>query len=660
MLATVLFLAVVALPCARALAGAKQCSPIFDKLFCSHNGKAAGQDQQFTEIDNILSQLNKIGDENAAATASEDFTRYYLPPDGTEVLTLENCMAIAIHNNPGLQQKLSALNSVAGDELIDKSRFFSHVDMLASFSKANGNILKTYYPTYNPMPVSPTGSAALGTTSLSSSTGGGGSSALSGLSADTIQSLTGMNVSDIAGLAAQYGVDLSQFGFKPANTISTPPVVSPQASPAENAMQSRSAELAAQAQRQADLTIGTPFGNITIDDNQILNLLNGGQSNTTPGQYVDNRVSIRYSRRLLEWGQDPISQVGIRSNRRIAIFNYQQELRNLLADVRKNFFLILLKQQQIEDRKVLLAAYIKTHEDKKTRYEVAKDVQMIDVLTAELDVLNEEFRINNLENDLLNKKMELLKLMGRPIGSRFTLAGRPPDLESFEFGIDDIVQLTKDNSYQVAYLREEIGESQRELGDLKRDYLPKYTAKAGFEDRRSNMGFTLNNSNNTYGLDFGAEQHLNLPNESDNTNTVTSLLTGAHPRNNNYFLNFAVNWQIDDNMKSEGLTLKQMENLNKMKSQLTDQELTEELQAREAWQTLLEAVDQLRIQQRTLDISDRRLEITRKLREFGKVTDYQVDNYRTQYFNDQDRLFSAQESVITAQENLRKIMGVFY
>lgn len=678
LLPALIFTVAAAAPCIRALAGAKQCSPMFDKAFCSHNSKAPKQDQEFSAVDGILAQLNKIGQDTKSATATEDFKRFFLPTDDTKVLNLENCMAIAIQNNPALQQKLSVINSIAGDELIDKSRFFSHVDMLANFTKANGNILKTYYPTYNPMPVSPVGTAALGGGSSLSSLSSGGGGGTGGINADTIQSLTGMNVSDLSGLAAQYGVDLSQFGFKPANTVTaTPaPAISATPTPAESAAQTRSAELAAEAQRQADITIppvpintpppnSTPIGSvgpITIPDDQLLALLggSGGTNNTVPGQYVDNKVSIRYSRRLLEWGKDPVSQVGIRANRRISIFNYQQELRTLLTNVRTTFFLILLKQKQIEDRKGLLAAYVKTHQDKQTRYEIAKDVPMIDVLTAELDVLNEEGRINNLQNDLLNKKMELLKLMGRPVGSDFVLVGQPPNLESFEFGLDAIVKLTKDNSYQVTYLREEIGESNRELGDLKRDYKPKYTAKAGFENHTSNMGFTLNNSDNTYGLDFGAEQHLNLPNESNNTNSVTSLLTGSHTKDNNYFMNLGVAWNIDDNMKREGLTLKQLENLNKMKSQLTDQELSEELSAREAYQALLEAVNQLQIQQRTLEISDRRLEITRKLREFGKVTDYQVDNYRLQFFNDQDRLFSAQESVISAQENLRKIMGVFF
>jgi len=247
--------------------------------------------------------------------------------------------------------------------------------------------------------------------------------------------------------------------------------------------------------------------------------------------------------------------------------------------------------------------------------------------------------------------------MGRPLGADIKLQGQPPELKQFAFSLDDIVNLTMDNSYQITYLRQELGEEERELNDIKRAYKPLYSAKAGFEDRRTALGFTLNNSDNTYGIDMGMEQWTNL--ETGGSSSSLFSTSGSSANDNNMFLNFSVSWVLDDNMKRKGINKKQLENINEMKAQLDDQLQAEELSARTAYQDLLEAVDQLEIQEDRMNISRRRLDITRKLREFGKVQEFQLDSYRSQFFNDQDNYFKAQETVIAAQETLRKIMGVF-
>ena len=579
-----------------------------------------------------------------AAAAAEAPAGQAQPP--TITLTLNDCILLALENNPGLKEKLAALNKVEGDVMSDRSRFFSHWDVLASFERKDGTLNKTYYPAFNPVPVSSFGAASIGTVS----TGGSGGLDIGGLSASDIESLTGVSTSQIASLASQYGVDLSQFGLRPL----------PQATPAQRVAAQRALERAA----QAPIVIDTPLGPITISDEQQAQIqelirnsvLNTSSESAAGRNYSENTMSIRYSRRLMEWGKDPVSEVGIRANRRLAIFNYEQELRSVLSDLRRTFYTSLLKEKQIQERFALLEAYEKKHRDLQLRYEVAQDVPMIDVLTAELDVLNERLRINTLENDLVALKLDLLKLLGQPLGANVKLDGEPPDLKQFAFSMDDIVKLTMDNSYQISYLKQELTEEERELRDISRSYKPVYSGKAGFEDKRTSLGFSINNSDNTYGLDMGIEQWGNLPSSS----SASSLFsTGSSSNDNNKYLGVSVSWVLDDNMKRKGITKKQLEEINEMKAQLEAQAQAEELSARNAYQDLIEAVQQLEIQEDRMNISRRRLDITRKLREFGKVQEFQLDSYRSQFFSDQDRYFEAQETVIKAQETLRKIMGVF-
>jgi len=568
------------------------------------------------------------------------------PGVSTQTLTLDDCVFIALENNPGLQSKLAVLNKVEGDVMVDRSRFFSHWDVLASFERIDGTLNKTYYPAFNPAPVSSFGAASIGTVS----SGGSGGLDLAGLSSSDIESLTGVSSSEIAGLASQFGVDLSQFGLRPL----------PQATPAERVALERSLERSA----QAPIVIDTPLGPISVSDEQQAQIqemirnsvLNTSSESAADRNYSQNTMSLRYSRRLMEWGKDPVSEVGIRANRRLAIFNYEQELRNVLSDLRSTFYTVLLKEKQIDERVGLLEAYEKKLRDLQLRYEVAQDVPMIDVLTAELDVLNERLRINTLQNDLVSLKLDLLKLLGRPLGADVTLVGEPPDLKQFAFSLNEIVDLTMENSYQISYLRQELGEEERALRDIDRSYKPVYSAKAGFEDKRTSLGFTINNSDNTYGLDMGVESWNNLP--APGTSSIFSTSSSSSNESNKY-LGMSVSWVLDDNMKRKGITKKQLEEINEMKADLQDQVQAEELSVRNAYQDMLEAVQQLEIQESRMNISRRRLEITRKLREFGKVQEFQLDSYRSQFFNDQDNYFKAQETVITAQENLRKIMGVF-
>lgn len=570
-------------------------------------------------------------------------------------LDLGECINRTLQNNPRLVELRAVRAGIEGDIRIDKSRFGDHVDMSASFARSDGSLQKDYYPTYHPQPVGSAGSASI------SSGGSSSTSSSSSLSSSEIESLTGVSSSEITDLAAQFGVDLSQFG------ISFKPMGAGPATPAERMVQRRIVERAA----GAPLVIDTPLGPITITDAQqaqIQEILRGaivGTGSTTSGPVnaADNRMSMRYSRRLHEWGEKPVSEEGIEANLRIADFNIEKEERDILTSVRVTFFTILLKQEQIEQRRVLLRAYKKKYENLSTRYEVARDVPMIDVLTAQLDMINEELRINTLENDLITLQMQLLEIMGEPLYMDFALQGQPPNLDKFmidgrEVTLEYVVERTQSNSYQIAYLKAELGVEYRHFDDIRRDYKPIYTAKAGFEDRRSMLGLSVNSSDNTYGLDMGVEHHVNLTTGSSSSSLLNSLTsTSSAQTNNNLYLGASVTYLLDDNVKRSGLEIKQKNKIGEMEAQLTAQRQAEELAARQAYWDLKEAEQQLNLSKKRMDISERRLDITRKLREFGKVQEYQLDTYRNQFFSDQDKFFSAQEDVITAQENLRKLMG---
>lgn len=555
-----------------------------------------------------------------------------LLPLGPTVLSLDECIKLAIENNHELKIKQAILNSVDGDKMIDRSRFYSHVDFIADFSRDHGTLSKSYYPSYNPQPVSSLGTLDASSLSLSSGGASGGGFDLS--------SIAGVDISEISSLASSFGIDISQYLPRKAGT------------PAERRAAQRGAQQLTPEEIQDLLN---NFQNNTEQLAQLAEALNQLQqinslfgTSSAPSRKTSSSVAIRYSRRLIEWGKDSSSSVQIRANRRLAIYNYQQKLREIISEVRTTFFTILLKKQQISTREKLLGEYEEKLRQQETRFDVAQDVPKIDVLTAELDVLNEKNRINSLKADLIEKKYELLQIINMPLDTNIEFSG---ELEPLDTQLDEVVSLTKKNSFQITYLREEYKEDQREFNERAWDYKPIFSGRVGIEDKRTAVGISLNNANQTYGLDVGISEYANIPESS----TYSS-----NKKDSNYSMSLGVSWNLFDNTHRKGISKKFLEKLNETKADLDQQIEIEELNARKAFNNLMEAKERLELQNQIVENAQKRLEITRKLREHGRVSEYQVDSYRDTFFSQQDRYFSEQENMIAAQESLRRVMGVFY
>lgn len=581
-------------------------------------------------IDSNIPMVDIATDENISEELEE--IQNFLPSE-PKILTLDECIKLAIENNHELKMKQAILNSVDGDKMIDRSRFYSHVDIIGDFSRDQGTMSKSYFPSYNPQPVSSLGS--LDASSLSLSSTGGSSNGGFDLS-----SIAGVDINEISSLASSFGIDISQYLPRKAAT------------PAEKRASQRSAQ-----QQLTPEQIQELLNNLNGSTEQlaqlaeVLNQLQQVNSLFGPtsgsAKKTSSSVAIRYSRRLLEWGKDSSSSVQIRANRRLAIYNYQQKLREVISDVRTTFFTILLKKEQIETREKLLAEYDEKLIQQQKRFDVAQDVPKIDVLTAELDVLNEKNRINALKADLIDKKYELLQIINLPLESNIQFSG---ELQPLNNELKDVVDLTKKNSFQISYLSEEYKEDQREFNDRAWDYKPLFSGRVGVEGKRTAMGLTLNNSNQTYGIDMGVSEYVNIPDlSSSNTR-----------KDDNFTMSLGVSWNLFDNTHRKGVSKKFLEKLNETKADLDRQNEIEELNARKAYNSLMEAKERLELQLLIVENARKRLEITRKLREHGRVSEYQLDSYRDTFFSQQDRFFTEQENLITAQETLRRVMGVFY
>ncbi|MHC4282565.1 MAG: TolC family protein [Planctomycetota bacterium] len=127
---------------------------------------------------------------------------------------------------------------------------------------------------------------------------------------------------------------------------------------------------------------------------------------------ISSLLFAQINQTILEYGKDNPLDINLRAEQRQVLFNYEDKVTSILSQVRRALFFIKLKEQQINTRQELLKEFKKQYEVKQQRMQVGNLSVKIEVLTAKLNVLNEETRINTLKRQMFNRKMDLLRLIG--------------------------------------------------------------------------------------------------------------------------------------------------------------------------------------------------------------------------------------------------------
>ena len=153
---------------------------------------------------------------------------------------------------------------------------------------------------------------------------------------------------------------------------------------------------------------------------------------------------------LLEFGKDNPVDVALRTLQRQELFGYEEVVASVLSDVRLRFFTILLRQQQLAERGKLRDEFVARYKSMDSRLTVSR-IKKTALLTAELNVLNEESRINALEKEIIRQKMDLLKAIGLPVEmTDFELVGEPA---GFDMASDESVDKAFRRSTRIAQAR---------------------------------------------------------------------------------------------------------------------------------------------------------------------------------------------------------------
>ena len=99
--------------------------------------------------------------------------------------------------------------------------------------------------------------------------------------------------------------------------------------------------------------------------------------------------------------------------------------------------------------------------------------------------------------------------------------------------------------------------------------------------------------------------------------------------------------------------------MESLRAALGDSKAIVEIRVRQSYRLLVEQKKRVELEQERVGIAKERLRIKEQLKEMGKITDDELETFRTQFFNSQDSLFREQESLIEGQEDLRAAMRYF-
>jgi len=365
---------------------------------------------------------------------------------------------------------------------------------------------------------------------------------------------------------------------------------------------------------------------------------------------TDNENKVRLTQRLFEFGKDTRDDLALRANEREALYALEDAIRDAMYQTRLLFYRILLKQEQVSSRRNLLEEFRQKHERIKARFEKSMVLE-VDVLTARLNMLNEELQINNLETEANNLRMQLMQQLGNPIAVyRVTLVGQ---YEPFSMPVEQCVQIGLDNSTAVALAQEKVNEQRRLIGKLVWEFAPDLSFSAGVQRNDNTASLTIKETEDkVWAGEAAVERYLITPEDGIDTFSYITAKSG-------WFVTAEASFPIFTGLARRGKYQSERAKLRKLLTDVEIQRDSAEVDIRTAYQNLLQRIRTVEIQAETVRISRERWQIKERLKDIGRVTDDEIETFRDRFFNDQQTFFRNQDDLVQAQEALRKAMRHF-
>ena len=376
---------------------------------------------------------------------------------------------------------------------------------------------------------------------------------------------------------------------------------------------------------------------------------------------ISNFLFAQITQTILEYGKDNPLDISLRAEQRQSLFNYEDKVASVLSRVRRALFFVKLKEQQINTRQELLKEFEKQYKIKQRRMKAGNLSIKIEVLTAKLNVLNEETRINTLKRQMFNRKMDLLRLIGLPVGAeQISFSATKDKFALNHFKTDQMVQLALAQSSQAGFAEAVVAEQKRMLDQLRYEYIPDLRLNVGYQDENIRVGSKLTNEDETWTMDGVGQPKLTGTREQRSGNLGLFGnevdLDGPDPSR---FAGTQVRLPIYKGGSRKGRKIRELARLKSFEAAFEDIKDGVELSVRQSYKFLIEQEYQVELAQENVNIERERFAIKEKLRNVGRITDDELETFRNNFFAAQDTLFTQQETLIDRQEDLRLTIRFF-
>jgi outer membrane protein TolC len=372
-------------------------------------------------------------------------------------------------------------------------------------------------------------------------------------------------------------------------------------------------------------------------------------------------IGAKITQRILEFGKDNPIDVSFREEQRDELFSYENTVADVFWRVRKAFFIIKLKEQQVRTRQELLKQFEKQYETKKVRMEEHNLSTKMQVLTARLNVLEERSAINTLEREQFNSKVDLLRLIGLPIGAdEVEFEGQMDRFGLDEFDMDGMIRLALAQSTQVALAEAHVAEQQRFVHQLRYEYTPDLRLSGGYQGEDGKVGADLLNEGDTWGLDvFGQPKVPGLKEERTRSLGIYGNEVRVDGPDPGWFAGLQLRIPITEGGERRGKQIQAKAWLRHYIADLEDQKDRVELGVRKEYKMLTEQKFLVDLKQTEVDIENERLAIQTERRDLGQIDDDALERFREDFFLSQNSLLGVQGELIERQEDLRLAIRFF-
>ena len=183
------------------------------------------------------------------------------------------------------------------------------------------------------------------------------------------------------------------------------------------------------------------------------------------------------------------------------------------------------------------------------------------------------------------------------------------------------------------------------VAEVNWEYSPDLSVSAGLEDGRTDASINVDRKDGTWGLDLESSYDLK---EEDAT---------TQPEDTQYSAQIEARIPIFEGGSRIGQKARERAKLDRITEEIRDLRAGVDLRVRQAYQSMLEAQEQQRIQEKRVFIARRRLAINQYLKDKWRADEAKLEQVRDQFFREQDSFFNNQANYINQQTELRRLMG---